>query len=341
MVAIILTNLSISKEDFQLFKMIDPLLRIVAAFLLVVGGIILQIFLPIKGIYPYETSSVSIIQFLLGFLLLVIGLALILPERKTVSDVPNLTEKGKWEESTLKELSDLFNLINQRKKKEKSLASFFDFSKIKGKLVFFSSIIGVSILYILIIWGSNRLYPATVIFLMDILVLMIPLWFVVKVEIWEPEILRKILFYYQFTQQPEIAEMEFTVVPNVELKEVKDQTSESVFLPTNVRFSIEFDDAPEDFDSLAIQIALNKRMGNIFPFFVCFLRLRKPADWMPLKKDKAYADKIVAIRHSLEEDDLHLFVLSKAQKADTPHHTSPRQAATIFKRAYRMIQTFA
>lgn len=322
-------------------------MRIVLAFLFIIGGVLFQIFLPINGIYPYETVNISAIQFFLGLFFLLVGLALIIPERTTVSEVPQLAEERKWEETTLKDLSDFFNHINKRKKKQKSLASFFDFSSLKGKVTFFSSIIGVIILYILTLWGSNRLEPATIIFLIDILVLMAPLWFILKIEIWEPDILRKILFYYQFTQQPDIGEIEFTAVPHVELKEVLDQESGDVLLPTNVRFSIEFDDPPEDFDSLAIQIALNKRMGNVFPFFVCFLRLKKPADWMPLKKDKAYADKIVAIRHSLEEEeeeeeeDLHLFVLSKAKKADKPYHTSPRQAATIFKRAHRMIQTFA
>ena len=103
---------------------------------------------------------------------------------------------------------------------------------------------------------------------------------------------------------------------------------------------IDFDDPPASFDSLSIQIILNKTMNNVFPFFVCFLRMRKPNDWMPLKKDEAYADRIIKIAHQIEEEELHLFVLSKSPKVDHPYHTSPLDATKIFNRAYKMMVDF-
>jgi hypothetical protein len=68
--------------------------------------------------------------------------------------------------------------------------------------------------------------------------------------------------------------------------------------------------------------------------------MRKPDDWMPLKKDEAYADRIIKIAHQLEENELHLFVLSKSPKVDIPYHTSPLDATKIFKRAHKMMIDF-
>ncbi|MHA1186699.1 MAG: hypothetical protein ACTSSK_07470, partial [Candidatus Heimdallarchaeota archaeon] len=106
---------------------------------------------------------------------------------------------------------------------------------------------------------------------------------------------------------------------------------ETVLLPTNVRFMIDFENPPESFDSLSIQIILNESMNNIFPSLVCFLRMRKPDDWMP---------RIVKIAHQVEDEGLHLFVLSKSPKVDIPYHTSPFDATKIFKRAHKMMIDF-
>ena len=103
---------------------------------------------------------------------------------------------------------------------------------------------------------------------------------------------------------------------------------------------IDFEKPPASFDSLAIQILINESMGNKFPSFVCFLRIRKPTDWEPLKKKIAYADRIIKIQHIIEEDRLHLFVLSKSPKVENPNHTSPKEAAKIFSRAHKMMLDF-
>ncbi|MCK5046492.1 MAG: hypothetical protein KAS22_07920, partial [Candidatus Heimdallarchaeota archaeon] len=237
---------------------------------------------------------------------------------------------------------DYFNLINTREKKVKSNSAFFDLTKAKGKLIFISTILGVTIIYVLVLVFGNRDFPSTYIFLLDIYAILIPLWFVIRIETWEPEIMRKVLFYYQFTKHEELDDMEFLTTPALQLQQVEDfDSKEEIMLPINVRFMIDFDDPVESFDSFSIQILINESMGNKFPAFVCFLRLKKPSDWSPLKKEIAYADRIIKIQHIVEEDDLHLFVLSKSPKVENPNHTSPKEATKIFKRAYKMMKDFA
>jgi hypothetical protein len=340
----ILNTFRITKKSFRLLPNFPLIPRIVSIVALVIAGIVIQIVVPINNQFPYELPSISIISFIIGLVLLIGALILVFPANIPISEIPKTsTEAAHWEETTMKKLSDYFNVINKRHRQGKRAASFFDIRKRKAKLLFILSIFLVFGLYLLLLYVTNRLYPATLIFLVDIYLFLLPIWFAIKVDIWEPDVLRKILFYYQFTRHEELDELEFRSEPAVELREIIDEDfKQELFLPTNVRFDVFFDDAPESFDSLSIQIVLNKHMGNLFPFFVCFLRFKKPAEWMPLKKDEALADRIVKIKHILEEDEenLHTFVLSKSPKAEHPYHTSPKEATKIFKRAHKMLTDF-
>ena len=336
-----MVQINISNDDFRLFKQIPSTVRIIGSFLLLLGGIAIQIFLPINGIYPFEMKSIAYIPFFIGLILLVLALILAFPERLIISEEPKLTDDPPvWEETTMSQLSNFFNIINKRSKKEKSLASSFDLSSSKGKWVFIGSFLGITVIYLLVLGLINKLYLSTTLFLLDIYLFLIPLWFIIRIESWDPEILRKILFFYQFQKDENLDEFEFTTSAAVQLKKMDTGNDEVIMVPVNVRFMTEFDDAPKSFDSLSIQITINKYMGNNFPFMVAFLRFKKPNDWMPLKKDEATADRIVKIKHELEEDGLHLFVLSKSPKVENPNHTSPRDATKIFRRAYKMMRDF-
>lgn len=338
-----MVEINITKTDFKLFKTIPPIVRIICAFIFAIVGIMLQIFMPINGVFPYETQDFSYISFIVGLVLIIIALLIVFPERIKISEEPKLADVAPiWKETPMKQLSNVFNVINKRKQKEKSIAEFFDLSKPKGKWIFFGAIVGTTAIYLLVLALSSRLIFTTMVFLLDIYLLLIPIWFIIRIESWSPDILRKILFYHQFSKIDLLDDFEFVTEAAVELKPIKDETlSEELLLPVNVRFMIEFEDAPESFDSLAIQITINEYMGNKFPFFVCFLRMKHPNDWMPLKKDEATVDKIIKIKHMLEEDDLHLFVLSKSPKTENQKHTSPRDAAKIFRRAEKMMRDFA
>ena len=335
-------ELSITNDDFKLFKKFPAIPRIIIGSLLGIIGLMAQIFLPIRGTFPFEITEFSPVSFFIGLGLIIGALLLLFPERIVLSEEPVLIEeKPFWKDTSMQHLSDFFNLLNNREKKKKSIASIFDLKKSKGRWIFFATTFGITLIYILALGLSSRLSFSTIIFLIDFYLLIIPLWFVIKIEYWEPEILRKILFYYQFQQQDELNDIEFITTPAVQIQRIKEEEStEELMLPLNVRFMIDFENEPTYYDSLACQIILNEKMGNKFPSFICFLRIRKPADWMPLKKEIAYADRIVKINHIQEEDNIHLFVLSKSQKVDDPEHTSPREASIIFKRAYKMMMDF-
>ena len=336
-----MVELNITKNDFKILKTIPPVIRIISAFLLAISGIMIQIFLPIQGIYPYEMKTISYVSFFVGLVLIVLALLFVLPERAKIAEEPKTVDSVPpvWEEISMKQLSNVFNVINKRKQKEKNLAAFFDLTKPKGKWTFSGAIILTTAIYILVLALSDRLYFSTFLFLIDIYLLMIPLWLIIRIKTWNPDILRKILFYHQFTKEDILDEFEFTSEAAVQLKLI--DSEEELMLPQNVRFMIEFEDAPESFHSLAIQISINEYLGNKFPFFVCFLRINKPNDWMPLKKDEATVDQIIKIKHMLEEDDLHLFVLSKSPKVENPKHTSPKDAAKMVRRAEKMMRDFA
>jgi len=334
-------QMNFSNEDFKFLKKLPPLGHIIISLILAIGGIAIQIFLPIKGIFPFENTQISYVSFIVGLILLVVALLLIFPEGMKINEEPKFVdEEGYWTETTMKQLSDIFNTINKRQKKETKLVSFFDLSSTRGKWTFTLTITLTLLIYPLLLLAVDRLTIGNLVFILDIYLFLIPLWFIVRIEKWEPEILRKTLFYHQFSQHNNLDDFEYTATPAVHLREVKIGDNETVLLPTNIRFMIDFEDPPGSFDSLSIQIILNETMNNVFPFFVCFLRMRKPDDWMPLKKDEAYADRIIKIAHQVEDEGLHLFVLSKSPKVDIPYHTSPFDATKIFKRAHKMMKDF-
>jgi hypothetical protein len=339
----VLVKLEITDESFKLFKKFPAIPRMIIAVIFALGGLVIQIVLPLNGIFPFESLKVSYVAFGVGFVFIIISILLLLPERLVVSEEPKLTDsKAIWVDSNMKLLSDYFNLINTRQKKVKSKSAFFDLTKFKGKVIFISTILGVTIIYILVLVFGNRDFPSTYIFLLDIYAFLIPLWFIIRIETWEPDILRKVLFYYQFTKHEELDDFEFTTTPALQLQQIEEfDSKEEIMLPINVRFMIDFEDPPDSFDSFSVQILINRSMGNKFPSFICFLRMKKPSDWKPLKKEIAYADRIIKIQHIVEEDDLHLFVLSKSPKVENPNHTSPKEATKIFKRAHKMMKDFA
>ncbi|MHA1220486.1 MAG: hypothetical protein ACTSQB_02005 [Candidatus Heimdallarchaeota archaeon] len=340
-----MVNITIKEDDFILFKKFPVIARLVTGFSLIIGGVILQLVLPIGGIFPFEQQEVMWESFLIGLALIIIGLLLVYPSKLELSEKPVLSsEKSIWKDYTMKGLSNLFNLLNNREKKQKKRAAIFDLKKPKGRWLFLTTIVGIFLLYLSVLAIGGRFQVGSAyLFLIDIYLLIIPMWFVIRIEYWEHDILRKILFYYQFTQQDDLDELEFITTPAVELQRILDENikDDEVMLPVNTRFMIDFEDEPANFDSLAIQIIINETMGNKFPSFVCFLRIRQPSDWRPLKKEIAYSDRIVKIQHIVEEDDLHLFVLAKSPKIENPNHTSPKQASKIFRRAHKMMMDFA
>lgn len=336
-------EIAISQTDFKIYKKINPIVRLVVGFLFAIGGILIQLLVPINGLFPYEQTEISFVSFIIGLVLLLLSVLILFPERMIVSEEPKLIEDTAiWTETTLKQLSDVFNVINKRQKNEKSKIAFFDLSTTKGKWTFSLTIIFIAVIYLLVLGLTNRLFGSTTIFLIDIYLFIIPIFFIVRIKQWNPDIIRKILFYHQFSKDDLLDEQEFITSAGVQLQRVDDSSSqEEIMLPVNVRFMIEFEDPPESFDSLSIQITINEYMQNKYPFFVCFLRMKKPEDWKPLKKPEAIADQIVNIKHMYEGDDLHLFVLSKSPKAENARHTSPREAAKIFNRAVKMMRDFA
>lgn len=338
----VLVNLEISDESFKLFKKFPVIPRLIIAFIFAIGGLVIQIVLPQKGIFPFESLKVSYLAFGVGFIFIIISIILLFPERLVISEEPKLVDsKAIWVDSNMKLLSDYFNIINTREKKRKSKSAFFDLTKAKGKVIFISTILGVTFIYVLVLILGNRDFPSTYIFLLDIYAFLFPLWFIIRIKTWEPEILRKVLFYYQFTKHEELDDFEFTTTPALQLQQLEEVDSkEEIMLPINVRFMIDFEDQPDSFDSFSIQILINESMSNKFPSFICFLRMKKPSDWKPLKKEIAYADRVIKIQHIVEEDNLHLFVLSKSPKVENPNHTSPKEATKIFKRAYKMMKDF-
>ncbi|HUT81793.1 MAG TPA: hypothetical protein VMZ29_11375 [Candidatus Bathyarchaeia archaeon] len=338
-----MVNLTIKKEDFWLFKGFPVIPRLITGFLMAIMGIVFQIVLPIGGIFPFEQNKVSLGSFLIGLFLIIAAVVLLYPKRMKISEEPKLSEeKPIWVDSKMKVLSDYFNLLNNRERKQKKIAAMFDLKKPKGRWLFVTILFGVGLLYVMFLVIANRLFISTSLFLIDIYLLVLPLWFIIRIEYWEPEVVRKILFYYQFTQQEELEEIEFITTPAIQLQQLADSGVEGeVMLPINVRFMVDFADQPPSFDSLSAQIIINESMGNKFPSFVCFLRMKKPKNWQPLKKDIAYADRIIKIQHTVEERNLHLFVLSKSSKVENPNHTSPKEASKIFKRAYKMMLDFA
>ena len=126
-----MVELNITKNDFKILKTIPPVLRVISAFLLAISGIMIQIFLPIQGIYPYEMKTVSYVSFFVGLVLIVLALLFVLPERAKITEEPKTVDSVPpvWEEISMKQLSNVFNVINKRKQKEKNLAAFFDLTK--------------------------------------------------------------------------------------------------------------------------------------------------------------------------------------------------------------------
>ncbi|NHJ85071.1 MAG: hypothetical protein FK734_06390 [Asgard group archaeon] len=339
-----MVTIDIKNNDFLIFKKIPYIPRLVIASLLAIFGIIVQLFIPIQGIFPFEQTSVSPVTFTIGLVLLILAVLLLFPIRLIISEEPKLsTDSPIWKDATMKQLSDVFNAINTRQKKQKSNAAFFDLTKSKGRWIFLAAIVGVTLIYLLLLLAVNRLFFSTILFLIDFYILIVPLWFIIRIEYWEPDIMRKILFYYQFTKHEDLDEVEFITTPAIQLQRVIDPSSDDeIMLPINVRFMIDLNDPPSIFEELSIQVMVNKSVGgNKFPSLVCFLRIKNPSDWQPLKKKIAYADRIVKIQHIVEENGLHLFVLSKSPKVESPYHTSPKEATKIFKRALKMLNDFA
>ncbi|MBP7176397.1 MAG: hypothetical protein KBA53_09360 [Thermoclostridium sp.] len=166
------------------------------------------------------------------------------------------------------------------------------------------------------------------IFVVDALILILPIWF---------NGMRKI-------KKQELLCMKTNLVTNMEgffqtirrdgehfkpaLMLAKDKTDKSI--PTDCRFTISFDGMPADFYGIQAQINLNDVQGTYYPYFYCVLAAKKGFGLERISKMVPVPKSIIL---KYEIDDAEVIVIRQYTTKTSGYHTKFNSCKAILDRA--------
>jgi len=224
-----------------------------------------------------------------GLLVYLVGLAL-LCLREPRSERATLSRERKWERVTLDEFKRLAALY-QHLKQAKGRAGRFGPTSCLGCLSllgYLALVAGVALLLYRVTGGTRAsvtqqflallpLRPASeylaAVWVVDALLLVVPLWLSGSPITWEPPHLslklEALLNVYKEAQRQR--QLPVQCVPMLELAGEK-----AKHIPTDCRLLFEFTGAPADFIGVQTQVSMNNVQGTDYPYLYCVL-LARPA----------------------------------------------------------------
>lgn len=296
---------------FHLFKKLPYTARMVLYLSLLAAGFVTQII--ILRVYP-------------GAILLCLAVLLTLVRGyKSKIDTTGLQANSNWAKVNMEKLHEVdeFNVKLAKWDKDGldiSNGIGFLFFVLAGFGLLFASVI----LNILDVPGSVRR-----IFIMDAIILILPIWFNGLRQISKQDLLcmktRLVRNMEQFFQTIRKDSEQF----NPALLLTQDKTGKSI--PTDCRFTVSIDGMPTDLYGIQAQINLNDVQGTFYPYFYCVIAakrgfgLAKFAQMVPVPKN-------IIINHEVDAE-AEVIVIRQYTTKTSGYHTKINSCKSILERA--------
>ncbi|NLM11527.1 MAG: hypothetical protein GX213_12260 [Clostridiaceae bacterium] len=209
-----------------------------------------------------------------------------------------------------------------------------DISNARGFLTFAFALLTLIVINMLT-KGSSSYRQTGAILTADIIILILPLWFngirrilkqgnlLIKIDI-----VKKMEAYFHTVKEEGENFNPFLML-------AKDKKGKSV--PTDCRFSITFDNMPDDFYGIQAQINLNIVQGTSYPYFYCVIAA-KPSFGLVRYTNKITAPKNIVIKRN-ENYDAEVFVIRQRTTNTSGYHTKINDCKRIFDIALKAART--
>lgn len=247
--------------DFLIAKGLSLGSRFALIAVLAVVGIGLQLF----------------VSFTVGWLLLFISV--LLGATRGKSNAPDGLGRGEWQNVTMDELEDARKLIAESGRVREANAPFHLGTGAGCGLVFFL-VVGVVLVGVVagaaVDSGSLGLAPVahggsvSLLFIIDALTLLLPLWFFGRVRTWQPPNFEMRLKQIWAVYQAAYCNPNIEFRPSLQIANTKDGS-----VPLDVRLMIKLKDSDPNFIGIQVQTAINDVQGRKYPYTYCVL-IAKP-----------------------------------------------------------------
>jgi hypothetical protein len=283
----------------------------------------------------------------------------------SASNDPGSALKYEWKNVTVEEFEQAAALLEKTRRWKRGLGAF-SAGSCAGSAVLGTVIVGLALVTAVIYSVADQsvdsqalLSPVArggslaVLFAIDSMTLMVPLWFFGRIKAWEPPDLRLRIEQLMHIYNSASANLHLQWQPSLRLA----LTPEGP-VPSECRLMAKFVDADADFLGIQVQTSINPVQGRSYPYTYCVLIARPPfqlqekakrfiqlpppggfpAGWLADSNEKKetkfarYEDKLIELK---SEGEVDIAVVRQNTKG-TGYKTSPRQAMAVFSMAYRL-----
>lgn len=248
------------------------------------------------------------------------------------------TCEGEWETVTMEEFEKLKSLM----KKAKKWASHpLNGASCLGFLVIIGMIGVMGILYFLMLAISHDRYFALVFFI-DGAVVIVLLMLVGGRKLYRPQkffikvkSLDNIIQFLKYDRKKDVAvEPVFYVLP----------TNDENDVPTDARLMLKFEDAPEDFIGIQVQVNVNEVGSQKFPYLYTVLLGKKGFDFGRLGRRRSIANMIDSFgrKYAIEAkktSEVDVLVFRQYTTKKSGYHTKPVREREIVSDAIKLART--
>jgi len=296
---------------FHLMKSLPYTERMMIFILLLIAGFIIQV-LTLK-VWP-------------GAVLLVLAVSLTLVRGyDSRARVKSFYPDSMWTEVGMDKIRQIEELDEKASRWDSDI---LDISNPAGFCMFLLAFLGLTFVNI-VAFGSLRLRQAGIIFTVDVIILLFPMWFSGIRRILKQGNLRiKVDIIKQMEDFFRTVRKEGeNFIPLLLL--ARDGTGKSI--PVDCKFMITFDDMPDSFYGIQAQINLNIVQGTSYPYFYCVIAA-KPGFGLLKRAEKMDAPKNITIECDVD-DNAEVIVIRQRTTKTSGYHTKINDCRRILKKA--------
>ena len=313
----------------------------------------------VAGLLVFGLAVQLLLSPWVGWGLLLVGA--LLATTRSVQNKPSLQGERRWEPVTLDEFQQVLDMVQKSRRWARSI---FNLASGRGVLTWLAAL--YCILTVAAAFGERgSLHPlgplfllgqlldkgltvAQKVWLLDAAALAVPIWLSGLLTTWAPEELllkvKCLLEAAQYIQglgplagrlQPQ---MEVTTRPAEARAAKKRGLPEAELprqLPHDVRLQVRFDDAPEEFLGVQVQLSIN-RVGSAYPYLYCVLLARPAFGLRARLADVSTVGKEV-VEYSAEKD-VEVAVCRQFTTRKTGYHTDYGDRQRVLATALALAQ---
>ncbi len=292
-----------------------------------------------------------------GWLLVLVGA--LMGATRGIHNKPSLRGPRRWEQVTL----DEFNRVVEVGRRARRWSwSVFNLTSWPGALTFLATAVvvlwvggalgkkgdlsplaGLHFLFELTEWSIT---DGQKLWLLDAVALVLPIWLSGFLSAWEPdELLIKVKCLLEASEYVSgLSSAGLTLVPQLEVASRKPSKSprrkrglpkpeQERQLPRDARLQVRFDDAPEEFLGVQIQLSIN-RVGQAYPYLYCVLLAKQGFGLRERLGGVGRVGKDM-LEYSSEED-VEVVVYRQYTTRKTGYHTNYRARMRVISGTFRL-----